>query len=654
MLLKELHLHNFRQYKGDQSVYFSEDPMKNVTLLLGKNTSGKTTFIQAFRWVLYNNSDFTGRGRKSAVLNDDVRMGMRMNDREDASVKLVLIHNNILYEITRKEEYYSKTPGDAYATGNYVDVYFYNKDGERRQVAANPNDKISDILPQELSEYFFFDGEKIANSRTRTNVEDSINTIMGLKPLKQMMDHLNSNKGRSVVNSLMALREPDDDDVMKDLERQLKIAQNDSKNNEELLESTINKIKLLEPQYDKAFSDFVQIEDIADKANELKELDKKKTEKERQVQQSENDLMSSFTPMMMELYLSFLSDKINKELISEDYADKGIPEMTAVSVNYLLERGICVCGSDLNQNPRCRESLIELLSYLPPESIGSQIKQLENKLGIYIEHDSASKNFDLNLQIYHRTTDELIELETNHDKLEREIGNHKDAESIRDSYRYVKSQLDRERENKEKYFAKKTSADERIDSLEDKIKQESKKSGKNQDVDTKIRYALELYKNAKQQYENNSVEVLNSIRSTLESVFSSMYHGKRTISLGDDYSVTLSVNGSYLDTSKGLETVANFAFISSLLKVAKDRVSKQTGLISEPYPLAMDAVFSNTDEKHILNICSQLPSMSEQAVLALMDKDWQFAKETLSEHVGKAYRIDKISESYSKITEVSL
>ena len=68
----------------------------------------------------------------------------------------------------------------------------------------------------------------------------------------------------------------------------------------------------------------------------------------------------------------------------------------------------------------------------------------------------------------------------------------------------------------------------------------------------------------------------------------------------------------------------------------------------------MDAVFSNTDEKHILNICSQLPSMSEQAVLALMDKDWQFAKDTLSEHVGKAYRIDKISESYSKITEVSL
>ena len=182
----------------------------------------------------------------------------------------------------------------------------------------------------------------------------------------------------------------------------------------------------------------------------------------------------------------------------------------------------------------------------------------------------------------------------------------------------------------------------------------SKESGKNIDVDAKIDYAYALYTRAKELYETSSKRILELMRSTLDNVFSSMYHGKRTIELKDDYSVALSVAGSKLDTSKGLETVANFAFITSLLKVAKDRVGQQSGIVSEPYPLAMDAVFSNTDEKHILNICAQLPNMAEQAILALMDKDWEYAKKSLGSHVGKAYRIEKVTESYSKLVEVSL
>ena len=37
---------------------FSIDNDKNVTVVLGKNTSGKTTLIQAFNWALYGNSNF--------------------------------------------------------------------------------------------------------------------------------------------------------------------------------------------------------------------------------------------------------------------------------------------------------------------------------------------------------------------------------------------------------------------------------------------------------------------------------------------------------------------------------------------------------------------------------------------------------------------
>ena len=129
-----------------------------------------------------------------------------------------------------------------------------------------------------------------------------------------------------------------------------------------------------------------------------------------------------------------------------------------------------------------------------------------------------------------------------------------------------------------------------------------------------------------------------------------MYHGSRTIEMTYDYKVRLTVGGEHLDNSKGLDTVQNFAFIASLLKVAKNRANLE--LSAEAYPLAMDAVFSNTDEGHIRNICKELPRLAEQAILAIMEKDWVVASSTLDKYVGRKYEINKISETHSELREV--
>lgn len=67
MLLIRMELENFRQYRGVQSIDFSTDEERNVTLILGKNTSGKTTLIQAFRWVFFDDCNFTGKKSDGGV-----------------------------------------------------------------------------------------------------------------------------------------------------------------------------------------------------------------------------------------------------------------------------------------------------------------------------------------------------------------------------------------------------------------------------------------------------------------------------------------------------------------------------------------------------------------------------------------------------------
>ena len=58
MLIKSLKYKNFRQFKGDHKVDFSTDKEKNVTIILGNNTFGKTTLLQMFNWCFYNKAIF--------------------------------------------------------------------------------------------------------------------------------------------------------------------------------------------------------------------------------------------------------------------------------------------------------------------------------------------------------------------------------------------------------------------------------------------------------------------------------------------------------------------------------------------------------------------------------------------------------------------
>ena len=66
---------------------------------------------------------------------------------------------------------------------------------------------------------------------------------------------------------------------------------------------------------------------------------------------------------------------------------------------------------------------------------------------------------------------------------------------------------------------------------------------------------------------------------------------------------------------------------------------------SEPYPLVMDAPFSNADETHTTNISKVLPEVAEQVIMFVMQKDWNYAERVMNDRVGCRYRLEKESET---------
>ncbi|MGB4503815.1 MAG: hypothetical protein WBI44_02835, partial [Syntrophaceticus sp.] len=185
-------------------------------------------------------------------------------------------------------------------------------------------------------------------------------------------------------------------------------------------------------------------------------------------------------------------------------------------------------------------------------------------------------------------------------------------------------------------------------------------SDKNKQIMTYIKYAEEIYNWIEETYREKESVIREKLESKVNNIFSKMYHGHRKVALDEKYRVTLLTaladDEIKTDESKGLETVKNFAFIAGLVDLAREKIISKAGdtsleLSSEPYPLVMDAPFSNADEKHVSNISRVLPEVAEQVIMFIMSKDWSFAEVVMGHSVGKKYYLDKKSETLTFIKE---
>lgn len=112
MKFERLVMHNFMRYKGRNELEFSCNDEKNVTVVLGDNTVGKTTIAQAFRFGLYGEIQIESGKNKSdyQLLNSDVLLSMDSNSRESVFVEILIANDNKRYQIHREIAYIRKCP----------------------------------------------------------------------------------------------------------------------------------------------------------------------------------------------------------------------------------------------------------------------------------------------------------------------------------------------------------------------------------------------------------------------------------------------------------------------------------------------------------------------------------------------------------------
>ena len=669
MLIKSITLNNFRQFKGKQTLEFSTNSEKNVTVLLGDNTFGKTTILQAFNWCLYGVADFPKDSNPDFLLNLEVANDQAGIEKKcEVYVELVLEHKDTEYVILRKQAYIDRAYNNWNSLNSQI-VVSYKEQGITKQVReGEERNIINAILPQSLSGYFFFDTERVSDISTRKDLSEAVKGLLGLAAVGNARKHLGARtlKATAIGQWNSSLDSSGDE--------RAKEAQETIAHESDKIETLRTEIDNANKELDRLNSKKEKIAEILRDNQNTAELQRQQQNLELQLEQEKQELddankqfLKLFSANSVSYFELPLIEQANEFLVNANVDDKGIRDMTEASIRDIIDRGRCLCGAPIikpvngNIGNDAYQHVIDELKYVLPANLGTAIMSFKELL------TSTQKNlaqfyptFEQLYKTIQKHRDTIASLEDNIARIETSIYGKENMSSYETDMNHIKDSIKRMNEKIER-------ANRDIGASQSAIEQAQKvydslvsTSDRNKRLIVYLAYAEKICNWIDETYAEKEQETRTNLQEKVNSIFARMYNGERRVQIDNQYHVTLfaQMNGKEVITgeSEGLKRVKNFAFIAGLVDLAKEKASlgKSNEAVTwdnEAYPLVMDAPFSNADETHIKNISAVLPEVANQVIMFVMEKDWQYAESVMSARVGKYCKLKKFSESHTEIEE---
>ena len=656
MIINKLEMCDFRQYIGLQEVEFSTDSEKNVTVLIGVNTSGKTTIIRAFEWCLYGKNGF----EDTVLLNSEVRENMKVEDVQETWVAVTFTHDEKVYTIKRSQRYIcverhvengkvvvelGKKPQED------IILEYLQKDGQTKSKIdkSNIEESMNRVLPKDLSDYFFFGGERISGIANRTDLSKAVRGLMRLDVLENAYTHL-----RTVVKEFEGDIDTTGDanaqkakDSLETYTKRKTELEEELKNYEQQVAYWLEEEKSFDTQLAK--SNIEQVKELAERrrrAQSVLEGEVKKIEriKREMVNLFNNRTFAYFGLPSIKASLEFL-ERQNKK---DGGVKESIPAMEQDAIDYLIKRGTCICGTPLEPNTMPFMRVMEERRVLPPEHVGDAVRQYKSKSEGYLAGtENYKENIERKFIEYRETKRQIGQLQNELEALSEKVIDDTEARRIENNrkdahIKYVEAKQDYDTCNR-----KLGECQSNLENCRKAIEKFANSSKRNQRTARLIAYAQHVYKWLLDTYRDKEEVVRTELQKRVNDNFSKMYHGERAIEIDDKYRVRYS--DITTEESDGLKAVKSFAFIASLVSMAKDKILDEEDMkLGQVYPVVMDAPFSNVDEIHIDNICKTLPRTANQVIMAVMQKDWEYASSNLQSYVGKSYKIEKDRDVFGK------
>ena len=646
MKFKKIKLKNFRQFKGNTEVAFSLDEKKNVTVILGNNGAGKTTFLQAINWCLYNQVKLEN---PNELINKDALNELEVGRIATVEVTIEFEHLGKIYTSRRYIDYLRNSEGNIRKDAEDHMFTYVNDDGQTEKLSETV---IREIFPRDLSVYFLFDGERMQdladNQRAgKKDLSNAVKNLMGLDVLENAKAHLDKVKkefeSEFVADSSSKIEEINEE--LKDRYQNIETEKNNQKRYEEELEE-------LESKQSK-------VNDLLKSSTVLKEKQEKREDLARRLSSVENMIENTkqqmFSKFSTNAAVFFLSDKMKevlKKIDKSSLKDKGIDGINVHAVEQIIASGKCICGCELTEDSPALKKLEDLKNYLPPKSYSILLNTINHQINNSIENNNTFyADFNKMYENYNKLLndkDKIINMSRENDKLIADIGD-QDLSKYVEEYKELREQI------RLKLIAI-GSCKNQIETQEARVKSlESARSNMvvSNDINDNVQLKVDICQKLKDDMVNRltkkETEVKEELQSKTSELLSEMLNSNKEIYIGDDYNFEVTDQYKTTTLSEGEKIVTSFAFVGSIISVAKKVMESDD---DSKFTLVMDAPFAKLDKTHRKNVTEKIPTLTDQIILLSADSQWdEDIKSALESKIGKIYEIKALKSGLSEIIE---
>ena len=666
-----LDIENFRQYYDKNSIEFSQDEKKPFTIIRGTNGAGKTNVMNAITWCFY--------GKEKNLAKDDedfptVNLRKYNETKDEGLVRTIVTvvlsdESGPKYKISRKMTLFlsGKSSENIRVREGVIpqkctpsiENTFYVYDSKKGWDKSSYFEKeVSKILPEDLSSYFLFDGEKLEEffeeiENIKKGLEDVSKIIVTEKALK----HLEVFVGDLRTN-------------IKHLKPETQIIQNSMKEEQKEQASIEKKLVPLKIKMDVIDKKIKECEEFILQNRETQGLQKRETElkiKTKELEEDEEQLKIRQKDFIIENFPKItLSDSIRNALLGiSSKVKKGElpPKIAHTFITDLLNERKCICGRDVLPHTDEHDKLKKLQSI----AVYSKIQNLCNTLKFELSNTLNTEHLVPQLQKF---SIKLLELRSVRIKNIRELdeisaklgstGHEEIDKKQEEKVKLVKEDRKIGIEYgglKKEFEISKKKYDKLKKEFDDEIAKESKFDHQNR----RIKLCENALKELGKIKHNLLEEVREKAQKKTQEYFLKLIWKKGTfdkVKINSDYEIKVHhMDGSWILTalSKGEKLVLALSFMAALRDV--------TGF---QFPLLIDTPLGRVSGEPRNNIAKYLPVFLENQQVSMLMTDTEFNapveddsgkkifpsfRETISSKIGKEIHLEYDEETRSTVIQ---
>ena len=645
MILDKVIINNYRQYRHAE-IDFAKGNDKNFTIIQGTNGAGKTTLLNALSWCLYD-EEIHDYGDEAAMDKCNNKTAFLASDGEEIEVSVQIdFTDEGKYLAFKRTQYYIKRGTRLIPAMNSTDFQVLKEENGNIVVEKDDVLTIERKIPQEIEDYFFFDGARLSEyfqENSNNNIKESVSVLSHLNLLKNAYQNLPRVKKKLAAD--LKKKAP----KLGEAEEKVIYYENKLEEEQANLISYQDNLKIAESK----------IEEITDKLRAKKAYDVEQDMERYQYLNNEikslnnrlfgnNGLIKSRNNKVLKKYPYVLSYKYAKqyEELGEEYREKGYipPKYKRSFIEDLLKEGICICGADLKEDTEHKkhlEKLLELTNPITDKSEEITVSLANVKRNILDDSTEFKEDFINRYRSIKNLSEQRDELIAERQTIKAKL----DANPYEEIQK-LNAELTAYEDQKKNFERKIVVANNQIPEYKKQLgywrKQKAKEdvlSVEVAELKEKIDLCDDLIVAAKDVYENMSESIRSDIQEFTKDKFDKILWKKNEfvdIRINEKYEVFIKNKLGFEerpgDLSDGEKISLGLCFMYALHKYSGFEL-----------PIIMDTLLGPIGVEIRKNIATFLPNLVENKQTVLLVTGSEYTddfRNILFDHIGKEYTIE--------------